>query len=159
MTCDEIADAIELIAAGELTADAAVSAHLSACGSCARSLDTARRLERLLRARPAPAAPAHFTSRLMSRIRRTSWRREQIVDWVFNGAMALAALLTVAGLWTALRRAGLSALNRDAMAILGAGIAAVEQKIAATLPLYAGATLLLVAALGVWWWAERESAI
>jgi len=159
MTCDEIADAIDLIAAGDLTADAAVSAHLSACGSCARSLDTARHLERLLRARPAPAAPAQFTSRLMRRVRRTSWRREQLVDWVFNGAMALAALLTSAGLWTALRRSGLWALNRDAMAILAAGIAAVEQKVTATLPLYGAATLLLVAALGVWWWAGRESAM
>jgi len=159
MRCDDVADAIELMAAGELTPDAAVSAHLTTCGSCARSLETARRMESLLRARPAPAAPAQFTSRLMSRIRRASWRREQIVDWIFNAAMIAAALLVGVGLWTALRHTGLSVVSREAMGIFSSGMIAAAQRVTPSLPLYAGATGLLAVALGVWWWASDSPAL
>jgi anti-sigma factor RsiW len=159
MTCDDVADAIDLIAAGELTPDAAVSAHLTTCASCARSLEAARRLERLLRARPAPAAPAQFTSRLMGRIRRASWRREQIVDWIFNGAMIAAALLVAVGLWTALRQTGLSVMSRDAIGVFSSGMIAAAQRVTPSLPLYAGATGLLAVALGLWWWASDSPAL
>ena len=159
MTCDDIADLIDPIAAGELAADASVGAHLSTCASCTQALDAARRLERLLRARPAPLAPAHFTSRLMSRIRRASWRREQIVDGVFNSAMIAAALLVAAGLWIAFRHTGLSVVSRDAINLFGSGMIAAAQKVTPSLPLYAGATGLLLVALGVWWWATDSPAL
>jgi anti-sigma factor RsiW len=159
MTCADAADAIDLIAAGELASDAAVSAHLATCASCARSLEVARRMESLLRARPAPAAPAQFTSRLTNRIRRASWRREQIVDWIFNGAMVAAGLLAAAGLWIALRQTGLSAVSRDAMTVLTSGMIAAARKVTPSLPLYAGATGLLAVALGLWWWAERDATL
>jgi anti-sigma factor RsiW len=159
MTCADAADAIDFIVAGELAADAAVSAHLATCASCARSLEAARRMERRLRARPAPAAPAQFTSRLMNRIRRASWRREQIVDWIFNSAMVAAGLLAAAGLWIALRHTGLSAVSRDAMTVLTSGMIAAAQKVTPSLPLYAGAAGLLAVALGLWWWAERDATL
>ena len=159
MTCDDVADAIDLIAAGELTADAAVSAHLSTCASCARSLLAARRVESLLRARPTPAAPAQFTSRLMNRIRRASWRREQIVDWIFNSAMIAAALGVAVGLWIAMRRTGLSFVSREAMDLFSSGMLTAAQKVAPSVPLYAGATALLLVALGVWWWATDPPAL
>ena len=63
MTCADVADLIDPIAAGDLTPDAAVSAHLAACPSCARTLDAARRIETLLRARLVPSAPSQFTQR------------------------------------------------------------------------------------------------
>jgi len=156
MTCDEVDDAIDLIAAGELTADAAVSAHLTTCAACARSLEAARRLESLLRARPAPAAPAQFTSRVMNRIRGARWRREQIVDWIFNSAMIATALLVVAGLWIALRQTGLPVVSRDAMDAFSSAMTATAQRVTPSLPLYAGATGLLVVALGLWWWASQR---
>jgi anti-sigma factor RsiW len=159
MTCAEIADILDQIAAGDATADAAIETHLSTCPSCAQGLEAARRLEQLLRTRPAPLAPANFTSRLMSRIRRASWRREQIVDWIFNSAMIAAALLLAAGLWIALRHAGLSAVSQEAIDVFGAGMIAAAQKVTPSLPLYAGATGLLVVALGVWWWASDSSAL
>jgi anti-sigma factor RsiW len=159
MTCAEVADLLDPIATGELPADAAALAHLATCPSCARALDAARRLERLLRTRPAPSAPAHFTSRLMSRVRRATWRREQIVDWIFNSAMIAAALLVAAGLWIALRRTGLSLVSRDAVDLFGSGMIAVAQKVTPSLPLYAGATGLLLVALGVWWWASDSTAL
>jgi anti-sigma factor RsiW len=159
MTCDELVDLVDPIATGDLQADAAVEAHLSTCPSCARALDAARRIEGLLRARPAPAAPAQFTSRLMGHIRRARWRREQIVDGIFNSAMIAAALLLVTGLWIALRHTGLSAVSREAIDMLGPGMIAAAQKVAPSLPLYAGATGLLVVALGVWWWASDPPAL
>ena len=159
MTCADVADVLDLIAAGQLAADADVAAHLSACPSCARSLDTARRLERLLAARPAPPAPPHFTSRLMHRMQRARWRREQIVDWLFNTAMIASALLVASGLWIAMRRTGLALVSRDTVDIFGAGMIAAAQKVTPSLPLYAGATGLLVVALALWWWASDSPAL
>jgi anti-sigma factor RsiW len=159
MTCDAVGDIIDLIAAGELAADTAIAAHLSSCEACARSLEAARRLDVLLRSRSVPAAPAHFTSRLMARIRRASWRREQIVDWIFNGAMIAAALLVAAGLWIALRQAGPSFMSRDAFDVFSSGMLAAAQKVAPSLPLYAGATGLLIVALALWWWASDSAAL
>jgi len=159
MTCADVADLVDLIASGDLAADAAVSAHLSTCAACAQSLDTARRLEAVLRGRPAPAAPAQFTSRLVNRLRRANWRREQIVDGVFNGAMVLAALLVATGLWIALRHTGLPLASRDALDLVSAGLIAAAQKVTPSLPLYAGATGVLVVALGLWWWASDSPAL
>jgi anti-sigma factor RsiW len=159
MTCADLADVLDLIAAGELAADADVAAHLSGCPSCARSLEMARRLERLLVARPAPPAPAHFTSRLMHRMQRARWRREQIVDWLFNTAMIAAALLVATGFWVAMRRTGLALVSRDTVDIFGAGMIAAAQKVTPSLPLYAGATGLLLVALALWWWASDSPAL
>jgi anti-sigma factor RsiW len=159
MTCDDVADLIDAIAGGDVTADAAVAAHLAACPSCARSLDEARRLETVLRARLVPSAPSQFTQRVVNRIHRATWRREQIVDGIFNIAMVAAALLVAAGLWIALRRTGLSTLTADAMNIFNAGMLTTAQKVAPSLPLYAGATGLIVVALGVWWWASDSAAL
>jgi anti-sigma factor RsiW len=159
MTCVDVAGLVDLIASGDLAADAEIAAHLANCPSCAQSLEAARRVERLLQARPAPAAPAQFTSRLVNRVRRASWRREQIVDGVFNGAMVAAALLVAAGLWVALRRTGLPLAGRDAMDLFSAGMIAAAQKVTPSLPLYAGATGLLVVALGLWWWASDSPAL
>jgi anti-sigma factor RsiW len=154
MTCDLVEDLIDLIAAGEVTADAEVRAHLSTCTSCARSLEAARRIDDLLRTRPVSSAPTQFTSRVMNGIRRASWRREQIVDWIFNGAMIAAAMLVAVGLWVAVRQSGLSLPGRDAMNIFSSGMIAAVQRVTPSLPLYAGATGLLVVALGLWWWAS-----
>ena len=155
MTCDDVA--IEAIAGGELTPDAAIAAHVASCAACTAALEEARLVESLLRARQAPAAPAQFTSRTMSRIRHASWRREQIVDWIFNAAMIATALLVATGLAIAFKRTSMSLVSRDAMEIFSAGMATMAQRVSPSLPLYAGATGLLVVALGVWWWAEHDA--
>jgi anti-sigma factor RsiW len=159
VTCDLVEDLIDLIAAGEVAADAEVAAHLSTCASCARSLEAARRIDDLLRTRPVPSAPTQFTSRVMNGIRRASWRREQIVDWIFNGAIIAAALLVAVGLWIAVRQSGLSLAGQDAMNIFSSGMIAAVQRVTPSLPLYAGATGLLVVALGLWWWASDSAAL
>ena len=91
----------------------------------------------------------------MHRIRRASWRREQIVDWIFNAAMIATALLTATGVWIALRRSGLPAISRDAMDMLGVGLTTMAQRISPSLP----PTGVLALALGLWWWAERDPAL
>lgn len=159
MTCDAAADLIEPVAAGELAADAELSAHLAVCPACAQSLEEARQIDGLLRARPAPSAPSQFTSRVVARLHRATWRREQIIDAVFNTLMIAAALTVAAGLWIALQRSGLSLVSRDALDIFSSGMLTAAQKVAPSLPLYAGATGLIVVALGLWWWASDSAAL
>ena len=152
--CAALADAIEPIAVGELTPDATAAAHLSTCASCASALEQARRLDQLLRARPAPAPPSDFTTRTIRLIQKAGWRREQVVDWIFNSALIAAALLVAVGIMIALQHAGMPSVGHDALEAFSNGMAAAAQRAAPSLPLYAGATGLLVVALGLWWWAS-----
>ena len=87
MFCDEALDLVESIADGELTPEGRVAAHLATCPNCAAALDSARRLEQALRARPVPRAPARFTARTMTMLRRRRWRSEQFLDVGFNVAL------------------------------------------------------------------------
>jgi anti-sigma factor RsiW len=157
--CVVLADVIDAIADGDLTPDVEMSAHLSTCAACRTNLDRARRLDQLLRARAAPVPPSQFTARTMQRIRRAGWRREQIVDWVFNAALIAAGLLVASGLWIALQQTGLAVVGRDLTDIFTVGVSAVAQRITPSLPLYAGATGLLVVALALWWWASSDAAL
>jgi anti-sigma factor RsiW len=156
MICNEVHDAIEPIAAGELAPDDRIAAHLSSCPHCAAALENARRLERILQARPAPRAPAQFTSRTMARVRRARWRTEQVLDLGFNVTIGLVLLAILGGVWLLMHRSGLVAVSNDAVELLGAGLVTLARYVAPTVPLYAGATALLATALGIWWWAERE---
>jgi len=45
-------------------------------------------------------------------------------------------------------------VGREAFDALSNGMAVFAQRAAPSLPLYAGATGLLVVALGLWWWAS-----
>ena len=159
MTCDGVLNAIEPIAAGELTPDDRMATHLTTCASCASALEAARRLETLLRQRPAAPPPAQFTSRTMARIRRERWRNEQMIDWSFNAALALVAMAVAAGIWVVVRRSGLTFASNDAQQLLDTGMRAFIQRVSPSLPVYALATAMLVTALGIWWWAERDVTI
>jgi anti-sigma factor RsiW len=160
MTCDGVLNAIELIAAGELKPDNGMAAHLATCASCASALEAARRLDALLRQRPIATPPAQFTSRTMARIRRARWRNEQMIDWSFNAALTLVAMAVAAGIWIVVSRSGLTfAAANDAQQLLGAELRAFVQRASASLPVYALATALLVTALGIWWWAERDATV
>jgi hypothetical protein len=87
--------------------------HLASCRGCAAALESARRVDALLRSRAAPPAPAQFSSRVMSRMRRARWRSEQWLDWGFNVALALAGALVVTGLWMIMRQSGLATVSSD----------------------------------------------
>lgn len=159
MTCDDVQNAIELIAAGEMTPDAQMASHLATCRSCGSALETAQRIDALLRQRPIPAPPAQFTARTMASIRRARWRNEQMIDWGFNAALALVALTIVAGIWIVFSRSGFTFVGNDALQLFGAGMRTFAQRVSPSLPVYALATMLLISALGIWWWAERDEPI
>jgi predicted anti-sigma-YlaC factor YlaD len=159
MFCDEALDAIEPIAAGELTPEGRVADHLATCPNCAAALDGARRVDRLLRARPVPIPPPQFTPRTLTLVRRRRWRSEQFLDLGFNVALVAVAVAIIGGIWLLMHRTGLGSVSNDAVGIFGTGVAAVAHRVAPSLPLYAGATALLATALGIWWWAERDASL
>ena len=159
MFCDEVLDAIEPIAAGEVTPEGRVAAHLQSCPNCAASLDAARRLERLLAARERPRPPAQFVPRMMTRLRRERWRNEQFVDAGFNIAIGIVAIGVVGLVWVLMHRSGLGAVSKDAVDLFGAGIVTVARRVAPTVPVYGGAMALVASALALWWWAERDATL
>ena len=159
MFCDEALDAVEAIASSELTPDGRVGEHLATCPNCAAALEAAKALERMLQARPTPRAPAQFTSRTLARVRRDRWRSEQFVDIGFNVAISAIVAAVVAGVWMLLHRSGLSSLSGDAVDLFGSGVMTLVRRVAPSVPLYAGATAVLVTALAVWWWAERDATL
>jgi anti-sigma factor RsiW len=156
LTCSGVLDLVEPIAAGNHAVEPAVRAHLETCPRCAAALASARRIESLLAARPAPAAPARFTPTVMARIRRERWRTEQHVDRIFNLAIAAAVVLVVGGL------AALFNINGLLTAAAAAGelmSAATKQGVSAAAPslrTYIAAAAFMVSALAMWWWAERR---
>jgi len=155
MFCDEVLEQVEPIAAGELMPSQRIADHLASCAGCAAALASARRVDALLRSRPVPPVPAQFSSRVMNRLRRTRWRSEQVLDWVFNIALVLVGILVVTGLWMVMRQSGLATVSSDAFELLGPGMMLFARRVTPSLPLYAAATALLGTALALWWWAER----
>ncbi|MEO8256166.1 MAG: hypothetical protein ABI868_02360 [Acidobacteriota bacterium] len=158
MFCDETLDAIEAIAAGELRPEGRVALHLGTCHHCAAALDSARRLDRMLAARPVPRPSQQFTIRTMTRIRRARWRSDQFLDVGFNVAIALIVLGISGAGWLIFDRSGLIAVTGDLIDLIESGGMALAQRIAPSVPVYAAAAALVVTALGIWWWAERETA-
>jgi anti-sigma factor RsiW len=159
MFCDEALDSVEPIAAGERLPDGRVAAHLATCPNCALALEQARQLEATLRRREAPLAPAQFTSRTLAKIRRARWRTDQFLDVGFNVAIAAVVVAVVGGIWLVLHRTGLAAVSNDAVDIFGSVLVTFARRVTPSLPLYLGATAVLVTALGIWWWAERDAAL
>ena len=159
MFCDEALDLVESIADGQLTPEGRVADHLATCPNCAAALDSARRLEQALRARPAPRAPVRFTARTMAMLRRKRWRSEQFLDVGFNVALGAVALVVIAGVIVLLNRAGVTSIGSGAIDFMSGGVLKLARRAAPAVPVYAGATALLGAALGIWWWAERDTAL
>lgn len=156
MFCDEVLEVVEAIAAGDVTPEGRIAEHLASCADCAAALESARRVERMLRERPVPSAPAQFTVRTLGRVRRARWRREQFLDAGFNAAIAIILAGVVVGIWMLAHRSGLAAVSGDAVDLFASGLTAFAHRVGPSLPLYLGATALVAMALGVWWWAERD---
>ena len=159
MFCDEALDTVEAIAAGEVVPDGRVASHLATCPNCALALERARHLETSLQRREAPPAPAQFTTRTRAQIRRARWRSDQFLDLGFNFAICAVVASVLGGVWMLLHRTGLASVSSDAVNVFGSGFVSLARRVAPSLPLYAGALALLVGALGIWWWAERDAAL
>ena len=156
MNCKEALELVEPIAAGDVVADAAARAHFESCPMCAAALASARRLEMMLAGREVAVAPARFTGAVLQRLRRERWRSEQHVDRLFNAAIGVALLLIGGGILALMNLSGVMAAAAGAWtatATLGQQFA---RSAAPTLNTYVAAVLLLMSALGMWWWAERN---
>jgi anti-sigma factor RsiW len=155
MTCRDVLELVEAIAAGDIEPDAALRAHIESCPQCASALASARRIESLLESRPAPAAPARFTPAVLQRIRREQWRTEQNVDRLFNIAMAVAVLLVAGGTLALFNLGGLLSLVGSAWQVASGMGSTAARSAAPSLNTYIAAAALLASALGMWWWADR----
>jgi len=156
MSCSDVLDLIEPIAAGELRADEAVRAHLESCVTCAAALAAAQRLESALKGMEIPPAPAAFTGMVLQRIRRDRWQSEQNVDRLFNLAIVAAVLLMAGGIAAMLNIGGLVTITGSALSLLRDSMREGVHQAVPTVATYVAAAGLLASALGMWWWAERR---
>jgi anti-sigma factor RsiW len=157
MVCADVEALVESVASGDTGESAAFAEHVRACPSCARALDHARRIDRLLREQVVVEPSVQFTSRVVSKVRRERWRGEELFDASFNVALVLVLSGLVGVAWIVLSRMGLTPALDQGLALVGDAIVTFGRRVAPELPLYAAATGLLSLALAVWWWAERDS--
>ena len=156
MTCEQLLELVEPIAAGDVAVDAGMRAHLESCPQCAASLAAARRIEAALAAREAPVAPDLFAAAVFQRIRREGWRAEEQVDRLFNLAIVASALLVAGGVLALLNVGAVMAASAAFVAFVTGWASRAAIDAAPTLGIYVAAAGLLVSALGMWWWAERR---
>jgi anti-sigma factor RsiW len=148
---------IEALAAGEAAATPAVREHLTTCVRCAASLALARRIETALGPRETVTAPVRFAAAALARVRRERWRAEQRVDRAFNVAIAGAVALLVVGVAMLFNLSGVVAFAGSLSQILGEGARAAAGRVAPVLPSYLAGTVIILTAVGVWWWAGMKN--
>ena len=156
MTCHDVLDLVDAIAGGDAEVTPDVRTHVETCPRCAAALASARRIERALSAREAPAAPATFSASVSARIRRERWSAEQQVDRLFNLAIAAAILLVIGGAVAMLNVSAVISLATAAWSLLsffGGHVAVRAETVVTT---YVAAAGLLVSMMAMWWWAERR---
>ena len=118
MTCKDVIDAVEAIAAGDLEPGDELRAHLESCPGCASVLASARRLETALARREAPQAPQRFAAVVLQRVRREQWRAEQRVDRLFNVAMVVALVVVAGGAVALMNLSGILAGASQILTVL-----------------------------------------
>lgn len=156
MTCRDVLECVEAVAAGDEAATPELRSHLEGCLTCAAALAEARRIEVALTVRPAPAAPPRFSAAVMSRIRQERWRSEQHVDRMFNAALVMGVLAIAAGALAFFNVGTLTAAFRGSLALLNRVVEELVVRAAPAVSTYLVAAGFLATALFVWWWAERR---
>lgn len=154
MTCGEVDDLIEAVVAGDEQPSAAFRAHVEGCVRCAAAVARARRIDALLRDRPAPSAPPRFQGAVAARIRGARWESEQQIDRAFNVAVVLGLVAVVVGVAALFNLSALSAAGATVMSFLARPAPAAQVVPSASTYLLGSA--FLGTALFVWWWAERR---
>ena len=151
--CAALADALEPIASG-VPAAPEQRAHLDSCESCRARLALAVRLDRMLGEWPVPAPTPAFTLRVAEAARRENWRREQVVDWSFNVAIAAGLAAIVVGLGALAWLLGSAAGPGASATLLADAVGDLLVRARSQAMVTATGTLLLTTALGAWLWAE-----
>jgi len=155
MTCAQVEDRIEAVAAGEPAADA-FRDHVEGCVRCASALASARRVETLLTSREAPVAPGRFSAAVASRIRSERWKSEQQVDRVFNALLGLGLLVVVGGIAALLNVASVASAASSALEVLSRLGTRPAAPPTPSLVTYLVGIGFFGTALAAWWWAERR---
>ena len=160
MTCRDIQDRIEAVAAGDEAATDAFRAHLEGCPRCTAALARARRIEAALAGRPAPPAPTRFSASVAARIRGEYWRSEQQVDRLFNIAVGIGIVAILAGVLALVNLTTVTGAVAAMMSMLStmatqSGSRAAEPA-APAFTTYVLAGGFLLTALLIWWWAEKR---
>ncbi len=156
LDCAALREAIEPLAAGE-PATPAQRAHLDTCAACQARLALAIRLDRVLSEWPAPVATPAFAARVVAATRQEAWRREQVVDWGFNVAVAVGLAAVVIGLAALAWLAGSAAGPATSSAVVAEATLSLLARVRAQFAVMSTATLLLAITLGAWWWAEARA--
>ena len=156
MTCKDVGDLIEPIAANDLEATADIRAHFESCPTCAAALATARRLEAALATDRPPAVPERFVALVLQRVRRERWHLEQSVDRLFNVAIVVAMLIVAAGALALMNLSGVLAAASGTWTAMSQVSSQLAQQMAPAVDTYIAAAGLLLTVLGMWWWAERR---
>lgn len=156
MTCSDVLDRLEAVAAGDEPASAELRSHLEGCVACAAALATARKIEAALAARPAPTPPARFSAVVTSRIRQDRWRSEQHIDRMFNVALLLGLVGIAIGVLALFNVHAMTAAFTGSLTLLNRLTGEIVVQAAPRVSTYLGAAGFLATALFVWWWAERR---
>lgn len=156
MRCDELDPLIEAFADGSREPAGAERAHLESCVACAAALERARAIEAWLVTRETPAPPSTFTAAVMARLGEESWRAERVVDFGFNLAVAAGLLVILMGAAGLAWSLGLLTVTIDVESVWRLVDAGVAERALSQAQTVAVASILLVAALALWWWAEAD---
>jgi anti-sigma factor RsiW len=154
VTCRDLLERIEPIAAGDQVLDDAMRTHLETCPGCSAALAAARRLDEYLAVRPVDVPPARFTATVLHRIRRERWRTEERVDRLFNVAMIFAAAVVVTGAAFLFNMSTAIEVAATASRVLSTAGEELLRRAAPSVGTYVAAMALLASALGMWWWAD-----
>ena len=153
LDCIGLHEAIEPLAAGEPPTPAQ-AAHLADCATCQARLALAARLDRVLTEWPVRAHSPAFAQRVAAAAQRETWRREQVVDWGFNVAIAAGLGTILLGLAALSWLLGSAAGPAASSEVVADAALTLLSRIRAQFAVMSTATLLLATTLGAWWWAE-----
>ena len=156
MTCHDVVQLVEAIAAGDLAVGDEVRGHVESCPHCAAALASAHRLEAALAAWPQPAAPDQFTMAVLARVSKERWTSEQRIDRMFNVAIVFVVLVAVAGIAALANVSGVLAGADWFVTVIAAATAEMARQVAPVIATYVAAAGVLMSALLMWWWAERR---
>jgi anti-sigma factor RsiW len=157
VTCRDVLEQIEAVAAGDQVLGERTRAHLETCPGCAAALAAARRLEDALSAWPVLVPPEKFTASVLHRIRRERWRSEERVDRLFNLAMIFAAGLVLTGAAFLFYMSTAIELAAAASRVFSMAGEEMLRQAAPAAGTYIAAMALLISALGMWWWADMSA--
>ncbi|MEZ5293838.1 MAG: hypothetical protein R2745_22330 [Vicinamibacterales bacterium] len=150
---DDLADEV----AGGTALPSDLAEHAGTCAACRARLDLARRIERVLVDWPVAAPPPHFAAAVAAAAHREEWRREVVVDWGFNVAIAASLLVILAGVGALVWTFGGAADVTTAAEATSVVVSGLLERARGQAAVVGTATVLLAGTVGAWWWVEGRT--